>query len=381
MILRSPVVFFSLIIILNTVINVHADSSCERYGVVFKGLLDTGACFDVNNFARGELVINDPDNPDEISNGAEFNARLRSEVKIIRETEIGTLGAFIRLQADYDPGIFDDLLAGVTRDDFAIGLDAFEISLHREKNAWQIGKIENAGAVFLSDGFTDRGAESFDARTGLGASYQRNFGDTKVRISVNDPRESTDATPVSPNFGIGALHKVGPVFLGFGAALINVDNVVAASSTLGAPRLSGPIRVDRRASFGLGIGFDIKYEWEDFKVFTGVTYAQNAANDVIFSFSDGFDAITFYAGVSKKIIPEITFNADVSYVTAVENGLRDFNGIEAAINLAWQPFTYWSLLAEIGFDSVDDFGAGEGFFFNLENDSDIDFLLQVRRDF
>ena len=119
--------------------NTHASSDCGRYGLGFKGLLDTSTCFDINSHIRGELVINDPDNPDTIPDGAEFNARIRSEVKILRETEIGTLGAFIRLQADYDPGIFDDLLVGATSEDFAVGLDAFEISLHRKI---VIGRLE-----------------------------------------------------------------------------------------------------------------------------------------------------------------------------------------------------------------------------------------------
>lgn len=309
----------------------HKATDCTRYGVAFKGFLETATCFDLNNSIRGELVINDPDNPDNIPDGAEFNARVRSEVKILRETQIGMLGAFIRLQADYDPGIFDDLLAGVTRNDFAVGLDAFEMTLHRKNSDWQIGEIENAGAVFLSDGFTDRGAESLDARTGLGGSYQRLIGDTKVCLSINDPRESTDATPISPNFGVGASRKIGPIVLGLGAAVINVDDIVSPSSTFGTPRLSGPVSVASRAAYGLGLGLDLKYEKDDLKTFVGVTYTKDAANDVVFSFSDGFDAISFYAGVSKELFPGLVFNADVSYVTAVERGLRDLNGIEGPL--------------------------------------------------
>ncbi|MEP3525675.1 MAG: hypothetical protein ABJN24_09650 [Hyphomicrobiales bacterium] len=361
--------------------NTHASSDCTRYGLGFKGLLDTSTCFDISSYIRGELVINDPDNPDSVPDGAEFNARVRSEVKILRETEIGTLGAFIRFQADYDPEIFDDLLAGVTSEDFAVGLDAFEISLHRKNSDWQVGEIENAGAVFLSDGFTDRGTESLDARTGLGGSYQRVIWDTKVRFSINDPRESTDAIPVSPNFGIGASRKVGPLVLGAGAALINVDDVSSISTSFGTPRLSGPVILGSRATFGFGLGFDVKYEGEALKTFAGITYTKNAANDVIFSFSDGFDAVSFYAGLSKKISQNLTFNTDVSYVTAVEDGLRDLNGFEAAINLTWQPIANWFLLGEIGLDSVDDFGAGEDFFFNNDKNNTVDFLFQVRRDF
>lgn len=354
---------------------------CTRYGVAFKGLLDTGVCFDLNNYIRAELVINDPDNPDDIADGAEFNGRIRSELKLLRETEIGTLGAFVRLQADYDPGIFDDILLGVSGEDFEVGLDAFEVTLHRKHSDWQIGDIENAGAAFLSDGFTDRGAESLDARTGLGGSYQFKFADTKVRFSLNDPRESTDATPISPNFGLGISHKIGPVVFGAGAALINVDDISSSSSSFGTPRLSGPVTIGARATYGLGLGFDIKYEKDDLKTYLGVSYAKDAANDVIFSFSDGFDAISFYGGLSKELFPRLTFNADISYVTAIERGLRDLNGIEAAANLTWKPIDDWLLLGEVGFDSVDDFGAGEGAFFVEEKSDDVDFLFQIRRDF
>ena len=202
-----------------------------------------------------------------------------------------------------------------------------------------------------------------------------------MRFSINDPRESTDATPVSPNFGIGASRKVGHLILGAGAALINVDDVSSLSTSFGTPRLSGPVILGSRAAFGFGLGFDVKYEREDLKTFAGITYTKDAANDVTFSFSDGFDAVSFYAGLSKKITQNLTFNTDVSYVTAVEDGLRDLNGFEAAINLTWQPIVNWFVLAEVGFDSIDDFGAGEGFFFNNEKSNVFDFLFQVRRDF
>jgi len=360
---------------------VGAPSDCARYGLAFKGLLETGACFDINSYVRTELVINDPDNPEEITDGAELNARFRSDIKIIRETEIGTLGAFVRLQADYDPGIFDDLIAGVTRDDFALGLDAFEISVHRPQSVLRIGKIENAAAAFLADGFTDRGAESLDARSGLGISYQRRIFGNEVRVSLSDPRESSDATPISPNFGIGVARQIGPILLGFGAAALNVDDISPLSPPLAAPRLTGPLRVARQATFGYGFGLDVQYTRDTLKAFIGATYAKNAANDVVFSFSDGFDAVTIYGGVSKIITPRLIFNADISYVSAVEAGLRDLNGVEAAINLTWRLPREWQLLGEIGFDSVDDFGAGKGFFFNREGREMIDFLFQVRHDF
>lgn len=354
---------------------------CGRYGLSYKGFLDTGACFDISGYARVELVVNDPDNASETPGRAEPNARLRTDIKVLRETEIGTLGAFVRLQADYDPGIFGDLIAGPVGGDFAVGLDAFEIDLDTQKTAIRLGEIENAGAAFISDGFTERGAESLDARSGLGASYQYAFPAATVRVSLSDPRESTQANPVSPNFGLGISRGFGPVSLGFGAAFVNVDNVIAEAPRALAVRRGDRLRIARNATYGFGVGLDVQYERDRLKTFAGAAYANNAANDVIFSFSDGFDAVTFYAGFSKQLLDRLTLNGDISYVTAVERGLRNLNGVEAAFNVTWRPLEDWRLLGEIGFDSVDDFGAGNGFFFKIENRANIDFLLQVRRDF
>lgn len=354
---------------------------CVRYGNEFKSTPLFNSCLKTDGYFRLELVANDPDGSNTNIRDIEPNARLRIDNKFLRETEIGTLGAFIRLQADYDPTISDDLIAGRVADDFAVGLDAFEIALDNSAGSFRLGEIENAGAAFIENGFTDRGAEGLDARSGLGASYQRNFGAYEVRISINDPRETTDQNPISPNAGVGLSRKIGAFKFGFGAALVNVDRFIITGSAPNAIRNGIALLQSNSATLGFGVGGDILYQTEKIKAFVGATYSDNASNDVIFSFSDGFDAVTLYGGVSVSILPKLTFNADVSYVSAVEKGLKNFNGVESAINLVWHPTPQWTLLGEIGFDSVDNFGAGDGFFFASENQGEVDFLLQLQRNF
>lgn len=352
------------------------DLDCKRYGDTYRPLFDLGSCFKTDNLFDRALVINDPDNVDG-KRGAEFDLRLRSDIKVLKDADIGQLSAFFRLQADYDPSISEDYVAALSRRDFAVGLEAFELRLDREGIGYILGKVENAGATVVSNGFTDRGAESLNARSSLGAALERSIAGFHLRFSLSDPRATTDASPISPNFGVGVSRKLGAFEAGIGAALINVDDISNTARTRQAVSSGAPVEVAARATFGYGLGIDVKHAVENLKTFIGLTYAKGASNDVVFSFADGFDALTLYAGLSRKLTRTITFNADFSYVTAVEKGFRNENGFDTAANFVWQPVDDWKFLAEIGFDNVDSFGAGDGFFFELEPRADLSFLFQV----
>ena len=49
--------------------------------------------------------------------------------------------------------------------------------------------------------------------------------------------------------------------------------------------------------------------------------------------------------------------------------------------MVWSGLKDTEVLAEIGFDSVDSFGAGNGFFFANDNDGEIGGYLSLRREF
>ena len=74
-------------------------------------------------------------------------------------------------------------------------------------------------------------------------------------------------------------------------------------------------------------------------------------------------------------------NADFSYVTATQSGFRNQNGIDSAVNVVWSGLKDIEILAEIGFDSIDSFGAGNEFFFENDNDGEIGGYLSIRREF
>ncbi|MEO1066009.1 MAG: porin [Pseudomonadota bacterium] len=356
-------------------------NDCARYGATYQGLASTDFCYDVSGYVRAEILTEDVSHSADLIDNNEVNARARIDTVLLRESAIGTLSAFVRLQGDYDPGIFSDVIAGPTGDDFAVGLDAFTVSLFTANGSFHAGELENAGAFFIEDGFTDRGTESLDTRSSLGFAYQTKIKEIDIRVSLNDPRETTDANPIGPNVGFGISREVGPVRFNFGLAAVNVDDFLGNFDLPALVRRTTPFRVAQDATYGFGVGADIVYDTERVKGVVGVTYSKQASNDVIFSFSDGFDAVTAYVGGRIVLSENLIANMDVSYVTASQKGLRNFNGLELAFNVEWRVFEDWKLLTEIGFDGVDEFGAGEGFFFVDRNEGRFDALLQIQRDF
>ena len=74
-------------------------------------------------------------------------------------------------------------------------------------------------------------------------------------------------------------------------------------------------------------------------------------------------------------------NADFSYVTATQSGFRNQNGIDSAVNVVWSAWKGIEILAEIGFDSIDNFGAGNEFFFEDNNNGEVGGYLSLRRKF
>ena len=118
------------------------------------------------------------------------------------------LHSFIRLQAQYDPGVSEDLILGAVERDFAVGLDAFQLKLDNSRGQFKLGKIENAGSVFIADGFTRRGAESLDARSALGVSYQTRIGGIDAVGSISDGNNTVSGSRANlPNFGLGVRKK------------------------------------------------------------------------------------------------------------------------------------------------------------------------------
>ncbi len=354
---------------------------CGHYGIYYKSFLKTGSCYKIENTRIAGFVLNDPDNEQEFERGFELNALMRYDFKVLKETEIGTLSAFIRIQANYDPGMNDDLVFGFRGNDFAVGLDSFEISLHREKHSLHIGKLENAGSHFISDGYTNKGAESLNARSGLGIAYQQKIEEVDFRLSLSDPRQTTDAEPIGPNFGIGVKRDFGSFEAGIGYSLINIDDFITIAPLDFSVRRGAPLLRRQEALYGYAFGADVKYKKKRWQSYVGATYVKRAANDAIFAFSDGFDALSLFAGLQLKFNYLVTLNADFSYISALNPGLRHLNGIDAATNLVWMPIENWSVLAELGFNNVDSFGAGNGFFFKNQIEGNFDFLIQVKREF
>lgn len=372
-------------ILVNTVISLSVsggeERDCENFGNSYRSVLYGRACFDISGQLHNDVIINDPDDQTSFGSDVQSASRLRIDSKLLKRTEIGTLGAFIRLQLEFDPEISSDLVAGIERRNYAAGLEAFEIQLDNDLGSFRVGKIENAAAAFISNGFTDRGAESLNARAGLGVSFQRRIKGVDVRVSLSNPRDTTNAQPISPNIGIGFAKNREKWRFSLGATAVNVDTIIANGPLVREVALGRPFTLDDQASFGYGLGANVLYQGEQIRMFGGLTYTLDASNDVIFSFSDGFDAVTFYGGIRYLVSERVQFNGDISYVTAVEKGFRDNNGFEAAVNVVWGFRENWAVLAEAGFDSVDQFGAGNGSFFQLDNPGRFDFLFRVSRDF
>lgn len=112
-----------------------------------------------------------------------------------------------------------------------------------------------------------------------------------------------------------------------------------------------------------------------------MTYARRSSNDVVFAFSDGLDAFSVFGGFTYKLHHNLRLNVDLSYVTATQSGFRNQNGIDSAVNIVWSGWKGTELLAEVGFDSVDNFGAGNAFFFENDNKGELGGYLSVRRQF
>lgn len=112
-----------------------------------------------------------------------------------------------------------------------------------------------------------------------------------------------------------------------------------------------------------------------------MTYARRSSNDVVFAFSDGLDAFSVFGGFTYKLHHNLRLNVDPSYVTATQSGFRNQNGIDSAVNIVWSGWKGTELLAEVGFDSVDNFGAGNAFFFENDNKGEVGGYLSVRRQF
>lgn len=375
-------VFVAVICLLSYSTNSLAEAKkCTRFGIHFKRFYSDDVCFDTTLLTRTEVALNDPDSPNPDPNDLEFNSRTQADTKFYFDHRFGLLSTFIRFRGEYDPFISEDLIVGRDGEDFAVGLQSINVALDRPGWRLTVGEIENAGASFISNGFTDRGTESLDSRSGLGASLLIDMKSTDLIVSLNDPTETTGSQARLPNAGIGIKHWFGPWSVSSGFAVVNVDDFRTRDSRSKALLGRRPFEILPEATLGYGFGAELGYLGEYFDARAGVTYSKNASNDVIFSFSDGFDAATIYSAVHIGLTDRVFINGDLSFVTATANDLRHLNGIEAAANISWYPHGPWQFLAEVGVDNVDEFGAGDQFFFLTEKKTEVDALFQVTRHF
>lgn len=183
-------------------------SECDFSGSRFKAVPFNAGCFEWNRTIESGVAINDPTDVVDGLSSIQYTGRSDIDLKWFKRTQIGTLSSFIRLQAQYDPGVSEDLILGAVERDFAVGLDAFQLKLDNSRGQFKLGKIENAGSVFIADGFTRRGAESLDARSALGVSYQTRIGGIDAVGSISDGNNTVSGSRANlPNLGLGVRKK------------------------------------------------------------------------------------------------------------------------------------------------------------------------------
>ena len=357
-------------------------SECEFPGSSFTELPRNAGCFEWSRTIESGVAFNDPTDVIDGLPTTQYTGRTEVDIKWFKRTQIGTLSSFIRLQAQYDPGVSEDLILGAVEQDFAVGLDAFQLKLDNDRGRFTLGKIENAGSVFIADGFTRRGAESLDARSALGFSYQTRLGGIDIVGSISDGSSTaTSSNAKLPNFGLGVRNKFGAFSTSLGFAAVSVDGVLSRAPLPVAVRNRSQFLFRDNAELGYGFAAQLAYVHPLLTAHAGVTYARRSSNDIVFAFSDGFDAFSIFGGFSYSIYYNLRLNADFSYVTATQSGFRNQNGIDSAVNVVWSGLKDIEILAEIGFDSVDNFGAGNGFFFENNNDGEVGGYLSIRREF
>ena len=358
------------------------NSQCKFPGSSYKALPLNAGCFEWNRTVESGVAFNDPTDVIDGLAATQYTGRTDVDIKWFKRTQIGTLSSFIRLQAQYDPGVSEDLVLGAVEQDFAVGLDSFQLKLDNDRGRFTLGKIENAGSVFIADGFTRRGAESLDARSALGFSYQTRIGGIDVVGSISDGSNTVSGSRTNlPNFGLGVRKKFGAFSASLGLAAVSVDGLISNAPLPVAVRNRNQFLFQDEAELGYGFAAQLAYVHPLLAAHAGVTYARRSANDIVFAFSDGLDAFSVFGGLSYRLHHNLRLNADVSYVTATQSGFRNQNGIDSAVNVVWSALKDTEILAEIGFDSVDNFGAGNGFFFESDNNGEIGGYLSIRREF
>ena len=358
------------------------NTQCKFPGSGYEALPLNAGCFEWNLAVESGVAFNDPtDVVDELST-SQYTGRADVDIKWFKRTQIGTLSSFVRLQAQYDPGVSEDLILGAVEQDFAVGLDAFQLKLDHDRGQLTLGKIENAGSVFIADGFTRRGAESLDARSALGVSYQTRIKGIDVIGSLSDGSKTVSGSRADlPNFGFGVRKKFGAFSASLGLAAVSVDGLISSAPLPVAVRNNSQFLFQSDAELGYGFAAQLAYVHPLLAAHAGVTYARRSSNDIVFAFSDGLDAFSFFGGFSYRLHHNLRLNADLSYVTATQSGFRNQNGLDSVVNVVWSGFEDTEILAEVGFDSVDSFGAGNGFFFENDNDGEIGGYLSIRRVF
>ena len=183
-------------------------SQCKFPGSGYRAIPLNAGCFEWSRTIESGVAFNDPTDVVDGLPSIQYTGRSDIDLKWFKRTQIGTLSSFIRLQAQYDPGVSEDLILGAVERDFAVGLDAFQLKLDNSRGQFKLGKIENAGSVFIADGFTRRGAESLDARSALGVSYQTRIGGIDAVGSISDGNNTVSGSRANlPNFGLGVRKK------------------------------------------------------------------------------------------------------------------------------------------------------------------------------
>ena len=357
-------------------------SECRFPGSSYTAFPRNAGCFDWSLAIESGVAFNDPTDVIDGLPTTQYTGRTEIDIKWFKRTQIGTLSSFIRLQSQYDPGVSEDLILGDVEQDFAVGLDAFQLKLDNDRGQFTLGKIENAGSVFIADGFTRRGAESLDARSALGFSYQTRIGGIDVVGSISDGSSTATSSNASlPNFGLGVRKKFGAFSASLGLAAVSVDGLISRAPLPVAVRNRSQFLFQDKAELGYGFAVQLAYVHPLIAAHAGVTYALGSSDDVVFAFSDGLDAVSIFGGFTYRLHHNLRLNADFSYVTATQSGFRNQNGIDSAVNVVWSAWKGIEILAEIGFDSVDNFGAGNEFFFENNNDGEVGGYLSIRREF
>ncbi|MEP3630921.1 MAG: hypothetical protein ABJN04_13055 [Hyphomicrobiales bacterium] len=357
-------------------------SECDFSGSRYKAVPFNAGCLEWSFAIESGVAFNDPTDVIDGLPSVQYTGRSDIDIKWFKRTQIGTLSSFIRLQSQYDPGVSEDLILGAVERDFAVGLDAFQLKLDNSRGQFKLGKIENAGSVFIADGFTRRGAESLDARSALGLSYQTRIGGIDIVGSISDGSNTVSGSRADlPNFGLGVRKKFGAFSASFGLAAVSVDDFISSAPLPVAVRNGSQFTFKDNAELGYGFAAQLAYVHPLLAAHLGVTYALRSSNDIVFAFSDGLDAFSVFGGVTYSLHHNLRLNADFSYVTATQSGFRNENGIDGAVNIVWSAWKDTEILAEIGYDSVDNFGAGNEFFFANDNNGEVGGYLSIRRKF